>query len=623
MIFPIPKEEVYENGIYIMKNYEANTDIVYLFEKYKNGDCDLKIKNNLTFGKEEYELVIDDCGITVTASCHEGIFRAITSLKQLIEIGKGTLRYCKVSDSPDFENRCYLLDVSYGRMPKVEIIKRYIDYIAGLKYNEFQLFFESLVYDYEAYKDCTKDFQCYTPQDIKEINEYCKERYIKLVPYVASFGHLRAWLNLDRFKHLRVGDDETNTATINPFHPETMDFLDGFYASLFDLCDSSGVANVGFDESAGLGLYQTEEICKEKGKEWVFVNWLNKVADHVREKYGRRCQYFTDMIHGFENEDYVLENVPKDGIAVVWGYDPIPTASMEKWCMSLEKHGVPFYVCPSSSTWCSGTGRMDVCHMNLQILAEVGRSHGAVGYMYTDWGSGDGHNSFPVWNFYPAALGGQYAWNAGAKQDRYMFKTDFIKGAREYTDKVVFEGKPISELMYRLGQYYLLEPQRTPGGTSCMKMIGKPLCDSSCGSPLYGGVDYQYFGDDFYFDNLESYMKKAIGCVEETEFDENYKRQILVNSYQALIGIETARIRYHRGSTPEKIDEIIKMIDDNLKEYEVLWDRENFPKGKENFMVMLEGRRSDLVELKEMGCVYAEPETKKEAGFMDDNPWLL
>ena len=33
MIFPIPKEEVYENGIYKMKNYEANTDIVYLFEK--------------------------------------------------------------------------------------------------------------------------------------------------------------------------------------------------------------------------------------------------------------------------------------------------------------------------------------------------------------------------------------------------------------------------------------------------------------------------------------------------------------------------------------------------------------------------------------------------------------
>ena len=617
MIFPIPKEEVYAKDIYKMKNYEENTNIVYLYEKYRKGDADLSVKTDLSFGREEYEILIDDKGITVTASGDEGVFRAITSLGQLIERGKGILYFCKISDSPDFENRCYLLDVSYGRMPKVEILKRYIDYAAGLKYNEFQLFFESLVYDYEAYKDCTKDFQCYTPDDIREINEYCRKRFIKLVPYVASFGHLRSWLNLDRFKHLRVGDDEVNTGTINPFHPETMDFLDGFYQSLFDLCDTSDVANVGFDESAGLGRYQTEEICKKEGKEKVFVDWLNKVADHVREKYGRRCQYFTDMIHNFEDEDYVLENVPKDGTALIWGYDPIPTASMERWCMTLEKHGVPFYVCPSSSTWCSGTGRMDVCQFNLQILAEVGRSHGAVGYMYTDWGSGDGHNSFPVWNFYPAALGGQYAWNAGEKQDNYMLKLDFIKAAREYTDRVVFKGKPISEHIYRLGQYYHLEPQRTPAAGVCMRIFNNPLSQSICGC-----IDLLYFGDDFYFDNMEAYMKKAIGCVEDIDFDENYKRQILVNSYQALIGIETARIRHHRASTPEKIDELIKMIDDNLKEYELLWDRENFPKGKENFMTLLEGRRADLVELKEKGCVYTEPETHIPDGFMEDNPWL-
>ncbi len=618
MIFPIPKEEVYENGIYKMKNYDDNTDLLYLFEKYKNSDADLKIKTDVTFGKEEYKLLINEDGILVTASGDEGVFRAITSLKQLIERGKGKLRYCKVSDNPDFENRCYLLDVSYGRMPKVEIIKRYIDYIAGLKYNEFQLFFESLVYDYEAYKDCTKDFQCYTPEDMKEINEYCKKRFIKLVPYVASFGHLRAWLNLDRFKHLRVGDDETNTATINPLHPESLNFLDGFYSSLFDLCDSSDVANVGFDESMGLGLYQTEEICKEKGKERVFVDWLNKVADHVREKYSRRCQYFTDMIHGFENEDYVLENVPKDGTAVVWGYDPLDGVGVEKHCMALEKHGIPFYVCPSSSTWCSGTGRVDVCQFNLQVFAGVGIKHGAVGYMYTDWGSGDGHNSFPVWNFYPAALGGQYAWNSWKEKKGNGIKLELISAAKEYTDKVVFEGKPISELMCRLGQYYLLEPQRIPSATLSMVTLRRPLSWYS-----NGAIDYVKYFDDFYSDNLEFYMTRAIRCVEETDFDENYKRQILVNANQALIAIEIGRIRHHRGSTPEKIDKLIKMIDENLKEYELLWDRENFPQGKENFMVLLREKRTELVSLKENGCKFEDEEAQKTQGNEEDEAWWL
>ena len=183
-----------------------------------------------------------------------------------------------------------------------------------------------------------------------------------------------------------------------------------------------------------------------------------------------------------------------------------------------------------------------------------------------------------------------------------MLKLDFIKAAREYTDRVVFKGKPISEHIYRLGQYYHLEPQRTPGATSCMKVLKTPLSESVQGNPLYGGVDYLYFGDDFYFDNMEAYMKKAIGCVEDIDFDENYKRQILVNSYQALIGIETARIRHHRASTPEKIDEIIMMIDENLKEYDILWERENFSEGKDNFMNMLRGRRADLLRMKENGC---------------------
>ena len=135
-----------------------------------------------------------------------------------------------------------------------------------------------------------------------------------------------------------------------------------------------------------------------------------------------------------------------------------------------------------------------------------------------------------------------------------------------------------------------------------MKVLKTPLSESVQGNPLYGGVDYLYFGDDFYFDNMEAYMKKAIGCVEDIDFDENYKRQILVNSYQALIGIETARIRHHRASTPEKIDEIIKMIDENLKEYDILWERENFSEGKDNFMNMLRGRKADLLRMKENGC---------------------
>lgn len=618
MIFPKPKEAIYTEGIYQMKNYEKNTELLYLFEKYKNGDDDVKINIDLSLAKDEYSLLINESGINIGASGDEGIFRAVTSLKQLIESNGKNLGFCSVKDKPDFENRCYLLDVSYGRMPKLNILKRYVDLMAELKYNEFQLFFEKFVFDYKAYPKYTEGFECYTPEDIKELNDYCKKRYIKLVPYVGSFGHLRVWLEQDEFKHLRIGDDTRNTGTINPLLTESLEFLDNLYESLFPLCDSSDMANVGFDESSGLGKYQTEEACNKTGKEKVYTDWLNKVADHVRTKYGRRCQYFTDMIHNFDDEDYVLDNVPKDGLALIWGYDPIPTAMMEKWCMTLEKHNVPFYVCPSSSTWGCSTSRYDVLTFNLQLLAEIGQRHGAVGYMYTDWGAGDGHNSFPVWNLIPAAIGGQYAWNAGAKQNNYLMKADFIKNAKKFTDKKYFDGKNVSEYIYRLGQYYLLEPERIPGFAMSMRLIDKPLTEAA----LPGDFDLLECGDDFYFDNVISYVKRIMADVKKIDFDENFKRQILVNSNQVIIGAETTKIRYNRVATEEKIDELINLIDENLKEYEILWERENYSKGKEDFMNMLIGRRADLVAMKENGCKIDAKESEEPDEDVDNNIWL-
>ena len=75
------------------------------------------------------------------------------------------------------------------------------------------------------------------------------------------------------------------------------------------------------------------------------------------------------------------------------------------------------------------------------------------------------------------------------------------------------------------------------------------------------------------------------------------------------------------------------MIDENLKEYDILWERENFSEGKDNFMNMLRGRRADLLRMKENGCKI-EPMTKyfySKAGELDveieeddtdNNVWL-
>lgn len=594
MIFPRPKSEIYNDGSYTMKAYRETSDLVSLYEELKSGTDDLTIKTELTLGKEEYAINIDENGILITVSTDEGLFRAITSLRQLMIQGKGTLPFCEIKDSPDFVYRCYMLDTGAGRIPKVKTILRYIDHCTELKYNEFQLYMESFVFDYKAYPKYTEDFDCLTADDIKFINEYCKKRFIKLVPNINSFGHLQTWLKQDEFKHLRIGTDTINTATINPLLPESLEFLDKMYEDILPLCDCAEYVNVGFDEAGGLGRYQLEEICKKDGNDVVFYRWLNKVADHIREKYNLKCQYWSDMIIHYP-ESFKL--APKDGIALNWGYDTIPTARMEKRCMILKEQGVPYYVCPSSSTWLCATGRFEVSNFNLRTCAENGREHGAIGYMFTDWGCADGHNTFPVYNLILSALAGQYAWNVGEEQVGWRYKNYFVRDSIKFVNDKYFEGKPVGELIYKLQQYYLLEPERIPGSTLSMRLISRPLTETA----LAGDFDLLECGDDFYFDNVIEYLKKVNKDVEAIDFDENWKRQILVNSNQAIIGAELCKIRYNKTATTEKIDELIEAIEENIKEYEILWERESFSEGKQDFIGQIGGRIADLKKMKENG----------------------
>ena len=56
--------------------------------------------------------------------------------------------------------------------------------------------------------------------------------------------------------------------------------------------------------------------------------------------------------------------------------------------------------------------------------------------------------------------------------------------------------------------------------------------------------------------------------------------------------------------------------------FEMLWERENFSKGKEDFMNMLIGRRNDLIAMKENGCKIDEPTTERPNETVDNNLWL-
>ena len=463
MIIPSPKHETYSDQIYTLKEYDSNLDLVGLYTKYKDGNADVTIENDVTLKEDAYNLFIDENGIRIVAAFESGVFRAVTTLKQLLKQNGKNLPFCEIKDDPDFVRRSYMLDISRCRMPRVKYICRLIDLLADLKYNEFQLYMESFCFKYDTLSEYTKDFECLDADDIKYLDQYCADRFIDLVPNQNSFGHLGLWLAQDEFKHLRVGDDETNTATINPLLDESFEFVDKLYSALLPNFRSEYV-NIGLDEAGGLGKFQLEELCNKIGHDNVFMDWLNKLADHIKKKYNKKVQFWSDMVCGYPES---FKRVPDGAIALNWGYDIAKTALLERRCMDLKEKNTPYYICPGNATWIALTGRFDVCSVNLRACGEFGREHGAIGYMVTDWGCGEGHTHFPVWSLVPAALGAQYAWNVGEPQNGGTLKSHNVRNCEKYIDENVFGGAKVSRWLYKLQQYYLLEPERIHCSTMC------------------------------------------------------------------------------------------------------------------------------------------------------------
>jgi N-acetyl-beta-hexosaminidase len=129
------------------------------------------------------------------------VFRGITTLEQLIKNCPQKIPYLEIVDEPDFPVRGFYHDVTRGRVPTVDTLKRLVDTLAFYKINHFQLYVEHS-FAFSKIPELWEGKTPLTAEDIRELDEYCARRYIDLVPSLSTFGHLYELLRLPRFEHL-------------------------------------------------------------------------------------------------------------------------------------------------------------------------------------------------------------------------------------------------------------------------------------------------------------------------------------------------------------------------------------------------------------------------------------
>jgi hypothetical protein len=318
----------------------------------------------------------------------------VQTIKQLKRQSEGGLPCLEINDWPDIPNRGIMVDISRNKVPKMETLFQLVDLFAEMKLNQIQLYMEH-TFAYRGHEQVWEEFSPMTPEQVIELDSYCREHFIELVPNQNSFAHLEWWLKHDRYKEL--SENPSAAFTLNPVDPKTIDFLGGLYDDLLPNF-SSGQFNVGCDET-DLGKGKSKEACDKDGVARVYFNFLMKVHELVKER-GRSMQFWADII--FNHPDLIPE-LPKDVTAMLWGYEANhPYASQTK---RMKEVGVPFYVCPGTSSWNALLGRTENMVENMRNAAENGAKNGARGLLVTDWGD-HGH-----WQYLPISYAG-YAYAA-------------------------------------------------------------------------------------------------------------------------------------------------------------------------------------------------------------------
>ncbi len=275
----------------------------------------LSINPNIE-AREGYNLTVSRDKIELEAKQPKGLFYGIQTLRQLIQNGK--IPAVAIKDAPRFPYRGMHLDVCRHFFP-VEFVKKYIDQLAFHKINNFHWHLtedqgwrieikqypklqsiaskrkETLIghYSDQPQRYDGKEYGgYYTQEEVKEVIQYAKERFINIIPEIEMPGHSLAALSA--YPELACTEGPFEAATKwgifeDVYCPkeETFTFLENVLQEVMDLFPSKYI-HIGGDECP-----------KKRWEESAFCQQLIK-KEGLKDEHELQS-YFIQRIEKFVN----------------------------------------------------------------------------------------------------------------------------------------------------------------------------------------------------------------------------------------------------------------------------------------------------------------------------------
>lgn len=369
-----------------------------------------------------YALIVTPESIVVGARGSAGVFYGVQTLRQLIRANglDRAIPCCRIVDWPALRYRAWQNDISRGPIPSMDTLKREIKTLSEYKLNAFTLYTEHVFKLKKHPAIAPKDGL--TAEQVRELEDFAKPYHVEVWGNFQSFGHFANILKVPGY-----ADMGENDSVLSPAKEKAYSFLADVYSEVAPAYDSP-LFVINCDETYGIGEGAAKDIVAKMGVDGVYAYHISRVAELLKP-YGKTPMMWGDI--ALRNPG-IIAKLPKDVIALSWGYDPRP--DFNDAIIPFVKLGLKFMVCPGVNCWSEMWPDMDAAAVNVSNYVRDGAKNGALGMINTCWDD-DGENLLN-YCWYPLVWGGECAWNPAVAPEGQ--NADTLRDARRATFDAAF-----------------------------------------------------------------------------------------------------------------------------------------------------------------------------------------
>jgi hexosaminidase len=323
--------------------------------------------------REAYSIRISPSAVRLESRSSAGLFYAVQTLRQMVETaGEPALPEATVTDWPALPYRGLMMDMSHTQLPRLDELKRQIDFLAFWKVNQYFFYSEATI-ALDGYPILPPHAQ-FSKAQVRELIDYARARHIDVIPNPELYGHLHDVFRKERYADLapiRYGGE------FRPEDPRVPRILEDWISQLAALFPSK-FFHIGFDET---WLLEKGAEQLHKSPEDLYLEQLRRVVGLV-QKNGKVPLAWADMMEKYPR---MIPQLPQGLIAVPWHYEPLTDAEYQRFLKPFHEAGVPMMVLSAVLNWQWLVPNYTTSFEVDKRLLEAGLKYGASGFLNSEW----------------------------------------------------------------------------------------------------------------------------------------------------------------------------------------------------------------------------------------------